>query len=144
MELPSIYPTVKTLSGFIWLNAQKNTDGLFYYNNDAYTTVNTEALYIDETSKYLNGDCVAILPIKNNTSKFYLHAVNCTISAQAVCKANVTIAPPPEENLPELPCIDTVSRRKRDATLNECDDSNKEKCGKLTTHKGICITSYKI
>ena len=92
---------------------------MFYYNNDVGNTVHAEALFIDETPKYPHGDCAAILPDTNEISKFYLHAVNCTVNAQVLCRANVTIPPTPGENLPKIPCVQTASRKKRQTSSEE-------------------------
>ena len=133
---------MKELSSFVWLNAQKHTDGAFHYNNDTENSVHAEQLFVDETSKYLHGDCVAIQPHSNEISKFYLQAVNCTTSAQVVCKVNVTIPPPPGENLPKLPCVQTASRKKRSAQPEQCTDSTGNNCIETTPDNGIYKSKY--
>ena len=126
--IPSIFTTVKLLSGFVWLNAERKDDYLFYYNNDNSDIVNDQQLFMDETYKYLDGKCAAILPNANDVSKFYLQAVRCDAKAKAVCKASVTVSVLPGENLPKMPCVQISSRKKRSAEENKCSESDEEGC----------------
>ena len=126
--LPSIYTTVTVLNGFVWLGARRSSEDVFIYKDDESNTVLPQPLLIDETLKYSQGKCAALLSVANDASNFHLHAVDCDSTAKAVCKAEVTLPPPPGENLPKMPCIPNLSRKKRNAEENECNETNKENC----------------
>jgi hypothetical protein len=124
----SIFTTVTELNGFVWLGASRNHEGAFVYKNDPSNTVLPQPLFTDKTLKYSEGKCAALLADSNDASKFYLHAVECGAKAKAVCKAKIDIPPPLGENLPKMPCMPPLSRKKRSPEEQECTDTNKENC----------------
>ena len=135
VTLASIFTTVNVLNGFVWLGARRNSEAPFVYKNDASNTVLPQPLFIDETLKYPDGKCAALLSVENDASKFHLHAVDCDSMANAVCKAKIDIPPPPGENLPKMPCIPPKSRKKRNTEENNCTEVNKENCKESEDNK---------
>lgn len=119
--LPDPPTTENVLYRSVWLDAVKKQDGHFYYKNDESMKVDSELSFSDHTSTSVDEKCAAILPDADNPSKFHLHSIDCENRFKAFCRANATI-PTSGENLPTIPCVQMLSRKKRETEDNQCDN----------------------
>lgn len=113
---------ISLLSRSVWLSVVRKGDNHFYYVNDEDQKVDSESLFTDHTATNADGKCAAILPDSENPSNFHLYTVDCEAKAKALCRANAT-APQAGENLPQMPCVQMTSRRKRETENEQCNNA---------------------
>ena len=142
-------PAPTVLTGSVWINAKrefKDSNGGWKvrWNHKSEGVFDNEKFIneiISDASVNLAKPCITILAETNGTLKFQVENVDCnTVKANAICRVDpipittttttTTAASTgtyeiPGANIPKLPCVRPLLRKKRESAKNVASSQNK-------------------